>query len=236
MLKVAAYKKGLAIVWIALLVTGCASTGTPQEAKSSADDAEATLASFLKDPEMQWIHQNIKDAKAVLVSPRILKAGFIFGASGGSGVVLARNSAAPHGWNGPAFYHIAAASVGFQAGGEASEIVALIMTEKALNSLLSASFNIGADVSVAAGPVGAGAGAPITADMVVFSKAKGLYGGLNLNGSVVSIDEQGNQSFYGKPATPVDILVKRSVTSPKSASLVRLLSSAGKASGASSSK
>jgi len=228
MLKAAAYKTGLAVISISMLLTGCASTSTQPEAKASVDAAEATLANFLRDPEMSYLQQHMKEAKAILVSPRILKAGFIFGGSGGSGVVLSHNSQAPQGWTGPAFYNLATATVGFQAGAESAEMVALVMTDKAMNSLLSTSFKLGGDVSVAAGPVGAGAGAPVTADMVIFTRTKGLYGGLNLEGTVISIDDKGNQSFYGKPATPVDILVKRSVTSPNSASLVRVAAGAGK--------
>jgi lipid-binding SYLF domain-containing protein len=91
-------------------------------------------------------------------------------------------------------------------------MVALVMTDKALNSFMSTDFKLGGDVSVAVGPVGAGTGAPITADMVAYVRSKGLYGGLNLNGSVVSIDDAANQAFYGRQVTPVDILVKQTAT------------------------
>lgn len=233
MLKSTIYRTGLAVIWISVLLAGCASPKTQEEARTSVKEAEATLAEFLRDPEMTWLQKNIKNAKAVLISPRILQAGYIFGGSGGSGVVLAR-SGAPQGWNGPAFYKLATGSVGFQAGAQSSEMVALIMTDKALNSMMSTSLKLGGDVSVAAGPIGAGAGAPVTGDMVVFVRSKGLYGGANLDGTVITVDEEGNRSFYGRPATPVDILVKRSVTSPHGASLARLASNPGTASGASS--
>jgi lipid-binding SYLF domain-containing protein len=161
-----------------------------------------------------------------MVCPKILQAGFIVGGSGGRCVVLARSRAAS-GWNGPAFYRITTGSFGLQAGAQASEMVALIMTEKALNSLLSTSFKLGGDVSVAAGPVGAGAGAPVTADMVSFVRSKGLYGGINLDGSVITIEEGGNQAFYGRPVTPVDILIKGSARSSLGTSLVRAIEGAG---------
>jgi SH3 domain-containing YSC84-like protein 1 len=230
MLNTSVYKTGLAVIWISLLLAGCASPKTQEDAKASVNAAEITLANFLRDPEMTWLQKNMKNAKAVLISPRILQAGFVYGASAGSGVVLARSSAPP-GWNGPAFYKIATGSVGFQAGAQSSEMVALVMTDKALNSLLSTSFKLGGDVSVSAGPIGAGAGAPITADMVTFVRSKGLYGGLNLDGTVITIDDEGNRSFYGRPASPVDILVKRSVTSPAGASLARVASTGTPTSG-----
>jgi lipid-binding SYLF domain-containing protein len=103
-------------------------------------------------------------------------------------------------------------SIGLQIGAESAEMVALVLTEKGLNSFLSNSFKLGGDVSVAAGPVGAGTGAPITADMVVYVRAKGLYGGLNLSGSVITVDDDANRAFYGRPVTPVDILVKHTAT------------------------
>ncbi len=226
MLNNAIFKKGLGAACVfVLLLAGCASTGTRDEARASVKAAEETLANFQRDPDMTWLQQNMKKAKAVMVSPNIFQAGFIVGGSGGSGVVLARGG--PNGWSGPAFYKIATANVGLQAGAQSSEMVALIMTEKALNSLLSTSFKLGGDISVAAGPVGAGVGAPITADMVVFTRSKGLYGGLNLDGTVISIDEAGNRSFYGRPATPVDILVKRTVSSPDGMALARIASMPG---------
>jgi lipid-binding SYLF domain-containing protein len=109
-------------------------------------------------------------------------------------------------------------------------MVALVMTDKALNSFLSNDFKLGGDVSVAAGPVGAGTGAPITADMVVYVRSKGLYAGLNLSGSVVSVDDAANQAFYGRPVTPPDILIKHSATNPAGEALahdVARASSAG---------
>ena len=128
-----------------------------------------------------------------MVSPRIWQAGFIVGGSGGNAVVLARG---PQSWSGPAFYKLATGSIGLQAGAEAAEMVMLVMSDKALNSLLSTSFKLGGDVSVAAGPVGAGAGAPVAADMIIYTRTKGLYGGLNLSGMVVNQDHYINRIFH----------------------------------------
>jgi lipid-binding SYLF domain-containing protein len=196
---------------LALLLGGCASTGTPDEARGTADAAQATLNRFIKDPDMSWLRENLPRAKAILISPRILQAGFIVGGSGGNAVLHARTTGG-HGWTGPAFYKMGTGSIGLQIGAEAAEMVALVLTEKALNSFLSNSFKLGGDVSVAAGPVGAGTGAPVTADMVVYVRAKGLYGGLNMSGSVITVDDGANQAFYGRPVTPVEILVKQSAT------------------------
>ncbi|WP_158590393.1 lipid-binding SYLF domain-containing protein [Noviherbaspirillum cavernae] len=228
MLEINFRKFSLIAVCFSFLLAGCAATGTKEDATASVRAAEATLTNFQNDPEMRWMRDHLKDARAVLISPRILKAGFVFGGSGGSGVLLVRGEGG-RSWAGPAFYRLATASVGFQAGVDSSEMVALVMSEKALNSLLSTSFKLGGEVSVSAGPVGMGAGAPVNADMIVFTRSKGLYGGLNVDGTVISIDTAGNESFYGKPVTPVDILVRKNVSSPNAASIQRTLAgSAGK--------
>ncbi len=95
------------------------------------DQATTTLSNFMRDPEMKWLQQNIGRAKAVLISPEIVKAGFIVGGSGGRAVLVARNGGK---WVGPAFYTLATASIGFQAGVAASEMVTLVMTDKGMNS------------------------------------------------------------------------------------------------------
>jgi lipid-binding SYLF domain-containing protein len=204
----------------ALLLGGCASTKSPDNARATVDAAATTFDNFMRDPQMTWLHQNIGRAKAVLISPQFLQAGFIFGGAGGNAVVVA-HGASGHGWTGPAFYKMAAGSVGLQAGAEASEMVTLVMTQKAVDSLLSSSFKLGGDVSIAAGPVGAGTGAQINADMIVYTRTKGLYGGLNLTGTVVSVDEGGNQAFYGQAASPVDILVQHRVSNEQGNALVQ---------------
>jgi lipid-binding SYLF domain-containing protein len=211
MLKTKSVPAAVLAACLALLLASCASPNTPDKAQAATDASQATLDRFVKDPEMSWLRQNLPNAKAVLISPRILQAGFIVGGSGGNAVLHARSTGSP-GWTGPAFYKLGTGSVGLQIGAESAEMVALVMNEKALNSFLSNDFKLGGDVSVAAGPVGAGTGAPITADMVVYVRAKGLYAGLNLNGSVVSIDDKANAAFYGRPVTPVDILVKHTAS------------------------
>src|SRR5206468_11563528 len=92
-----------------------------------------------------------------------------------------------------------------------SENVTLVMTQKGMDSMLAANFKIGGDASVAAGPVGAGAKSDITADLVSFSRAKGVYGGLNLDGTLVNLSDDWNRAYYGKSVQPVDILVGGSV-------------------------
>lgn len=202
--------------WFATaLVAGAATMFTATAAAQNeqqvlVNQAQTTLSNFMRDPEMKWLQQNIGRAKAILIAPEIVKAGFIIGGSGGRAVLVARNGGK---WVGPAFYTLATASVGFQAGIAASEMVTLVMTEKGMNSLMASSFKFGGDASVAAGPVGAGAKSDVTADLIAFSRSKGVYGGLNLDGTVVSSNDDWNKAFFGKPALPPDIIIRHTVSS-----------------------
>lgn len=189
------------------------------EQQKLVNDADATFTTFLRDPDMTWIQQNLGRAKGVLIAPAILKAGFIFGGSGGRAVLLARDPQTGR-WQGPAFYALATASVGFQAGVQVSEAVTLVMTDKGMNALLTPSFKIGGDASVAAGPVGAGAKSDIVADLITFSRAKGVYGGVNLDGTVVNTSDDWNASYYGKKVQSPDILVRHTVHAKGAAKLL----------------
>ena len=174
------------------------------------DAADSSLSNFLRDPNMAWFQQNIGRAKGVLFAPEVLKAGFVFGGSGGRALLVAKDPKSGK-WVGPAFYGLATASVGFQAGISVSETVTLVMTDKGMNSLLAPSFKIGGDVSVAAGPVGAGAKSDIVTDLITFSRSKGLYGGLNLDGTLVNTADDWNQAYYGQSVLATDILVRMSI-------------------------
>ena len=187
--------------------------------------AQATLSNFRRDPDMSWLQKNIGRAKGVLIAPEVVKAGFIFGGSGGRAVLVAHEGGK---WRGPAFYTLATASVGFQAGIQASENVTLVMTDKGLNTLLAPSMKVGGDASVAAGPVGAGASSDVTTDFVSFARAKGVYGGLNLDGTVISVSNEWNNAYYGKSVLPPDIVVRGSVHNKQADPLLAEVAKAGK--------
>ena len=191
------------------------------------NEAKTSLGNFLGDPQMTWLKQNFSRAKAVIIAPEIAKAGFIFGGSGGRAVVVARDPKSGK-WLGPVFYTMATASVGFQAGISVSQNVTLVMTDKGFNSLLSTSFKMGGDASVAAGPVGAGAKSDIVADLITFSLAKGVYGGVNLDGTVVTATDEWNQAFYGKKVLPPDVLVRGDVHNKGADGLLSAVAAAAK--------
>jgi SH3 domain-containing YSC84-like protein 1 len=215
----------------AATVIGAAALGFATTSAQAAGEQQVlvnqsvtTLHNFMSDPEMKWLQQNIGRAKAVLISPEIVKAGFIVGGSGGRGVLIAKDAAGK--WVGPAFYTLATASIGFQAGLAASEMITLVMTEKGLNSLLATSVKLGGDASIAAGPVGAGAKSDVVADMIAFSRSKGVYGGLNLDGTVVTSNDEWNKAYFGKAVLPPDIVVRAAVSNKDAAPLISAVAKA----------
>jgi SH3 domain-containing YSC84-like protein 1 len=208
--------RAAAVLLLALIIATPAFAQGEQQ--KLVTDAQTTLNNFIRDPDQTWIHQNIGRAKAILIAPQIVKAGFIFGGSGGRAVLVARDGGA---WVGPAFYDLATASVGFQAGLEVSEAIIVVMTQKGLDSLMATTFKIGGDASIAAGPVGAGAKSTVTADLVSFTRSKGVYGGVNLDGTVVHANSDWNGAYYGaKNVLPPDIVIRKKYKNAKAAPLL----------------
>jgi SH3 domain-containing YSC84-like protein 1 len=202
---------------------GLATASEKADAQAIVEKAKGTLTVLLNDEHYPFLRDFLKKAKGVVIFPQIIKAGYILGGSGGTGVLLVRNGVDGT-WSDPAFYTLGSVTLGLQIGGEVSEVVMVAVNQKAVNSLLTSSVKLGGDASVAVGPIGGGAKGTIsvpevTADFVSFSKTKGLYGGLNLEGSVLNVRDDLNISYYGKDVTPMDILVGRTVSSPSSAEL-----------------
>jgi SH3 domain-containing YSC84-like protein 1 len=220
---------GVAVALLA--VTACAST-TPSTATNQSDDrrnaqdlvekARMTVNNFLADQALgDAVRALLPRAKAVVVFPQELTAAFIIGASGGNGVAVARD--AQNHWSGPAFYTLGGLSVGFQAGGEASEVLLVALTERGVAALQSTSAKLGADAGVAAGPVGLGAAAAtanLSADIVSYVRNQGLYAGVAVTGAVVAVRTALNQAYYGRAVTPTDILISRTVSNPQAAGLL----------------
>jgi lipid-binding SYLF domain-containing protein len=228
--------RGAVTVWLMLICLGlmvsCAkpqagSTSAALEAEKEAVEARQvversrlTLESFAADAGLERFREVTSQAKGIFVAPEVVRGAFVFGASGGNGLFMARGTK-PGEWHGPAFYSLADISWGLQAGGDVSEVVLLAMTDKGVTALLTNNVKLGGNVGVAAGPVGAGAAgstAALSADILSYSRAKGLYAGLSLDGAVVKTRDNWNAAYYGKPVTPTDILVTGNVRRPADAS------------------
>jgi SH3 domain-containing YSC84-like protein 1 len=210
---------GLALVlacFAVLIQPACAAD--PVEQQGTVDKSLVTFRNFMANPEMAWFRDNLKDAKALLIVPSLLKAGFIWGGSGGSGVLVARDAKTGN-WSQPAFYTVGSVTFGLQIGGEVAEVIMMIRTQKALDALYTTEFKLGGDASISAGPVGVGAKANVTTDVVSFAKSKGLFAGLNFEGSVLKVDANANKDYYSKAVSPLDIIVKNAASNSGAALL-----------------
>jgi len=197
------------------------------DAQAIVDKAKVTFNTFMADKDYEWLQKNLKNVKGLVIYPQVLKAGFIFGGSGGTGILVVRDPQTGD-WSQPAFYTVGSVTFGLQIGGEAAEVLVMAMTQKAVDSLLSGSFKLGGDTSIALGPVGTGADTNVKVDFYSFAKSKGLYAGLNLEGSVVSVRDGLNKGYYGKEVSPADIIVKKAVSNEGSAALLADLKKSAK--------
>ena len=186
-----------------LLALAVLTSGTPSWAASDQDGlverARLTVQNFERSKDVGPSVKNLfKSAKAVVIFPAVLKGAFIIGAEGGSGVLLAKGSSGK--WSYPAFYTMGGASFGLQIGGQSSEVMLLIMTNKGINSVINNKVKLGADVSAAVGPVGVGAEASTTtnlrADIYSFSLNAGAFIGASLAGAVIAPRQAWNTSYY----------------------------------------
>ena len=208
---------GLALAGaIALLATAPtrADEGTPSEIVSTS---KFTAQSLLNSPDYTRMRAMIKDAKGVLIFPSLLKAGFIFGAEGGSGVLLTKDADGV--WSYPAFYTMASGSFGLQIGFQDAEVIFLIMTTSGLNAVLNNNVKLGVDASIAVGPVGQGIeGATTTSfggDIAAFSRTRGLFGGGSFEGAVAIERGDWNRAYYGTAgANAWTIVMDRAFTNP----------------------
>jgi lipid-binding SYLF domain-containing protein len=187
-----------------------------EEAVDLVEDAAETLSYFSADSAFEPMWSLADQAKAIVIIPQSIRAGFIFGGSGGDAVMIARNK--DRTWSQPTFYAVGSASFGFQAGAEFSEVVLLVMTQRGMEHLLSTSFKLGADASIAAGPIGAGAKAQTT-DILAFSRSRGIYGGLSLEGAVIKSRKNFNKAYYNADVSAGEIVYRADVYNPASANL-----------------
>ena len=195
-----------------------ATAAEPIEQQGLVDQARVTFENFMTDKDHIWLRENLNQAKGLIIIPSLLKAGFFIGGSGGSGVLIVKNDKKGQ-WSQPAFYTLGSGTFGFQIGAEAAEIIMMVRTQKAVDALFTSSFKIGGDTSIAVGPVGTGVKSNIVADILSFSRTKGAYAGVSLEGSVIKTKDKWNEAYYGKAVSPADIIVKRSVGNPGSKAL-----------------
>ena len=197
-----------------------ADTPAPEPNTKASDRVEAAgtvLDEIQAAPDQRIPEEVLASAECVAVVPSLLNGGFMFGGRYGKGVASCRT---PRGWSAPAFFTIGGGSFGLQIGAQATDVVMLIMNKGGMDNLLSSQFKLGADASAAAGPVGRHAAADtdwkMRAQVLTYSRSRGLFAGLELNGAVIKEDKGSTREFYGR-MVPFKTSLKGDIEAPKAA-------------------
>jgi len=200
-------KRILMVTTLVLLVTLTAVASDREDDVNRTNKAAQVFKEIMNTPDQGIPHGLLESAKCIAIIPGDVKFAFIFGGNYGRGVATCRTD---HGWSAPLFLAIDGGSVGYQIGGSSTDLVMLFMNDHALKSLLSDKFKLGADASVAAGPVGRSAAAAtdlkLHAEILSYSRAKGVFAGVSLDGAVVQADKSGDEAMYGHDVNRHDIL------------------------------
>lgn len=210
---------GIATACLGLIVPVWAESG--QTEKDRITDASNVLREILKAPD-KGVPQSVLDGtKCAIVIPSVKKAAFIIGGSYGRGVMSCRTGDDFKGpWSDPIMMATESGSVGFQIGGEGTDFVILVLNDDGARAVMKSKVKLGADASIAAGPVGRTAEAATTgsmqAQMLSYSRAHGVFGGVSLSGASLRVDGDANKNLYGEKVTPQQIM-KGEVTMPDAA-------------------
>ncbi len=216
----------LVLLLLACFLTPTLSANTDDDTKAAEANTKASgrveaagtvLDEIQAAPDQRIPEEVLASAECVAVVPSLLNAGFVFGGRYGKGVASCRT---PKGWSAPAFFVIGGGSFGLQIGGQATDLVMLIMNKGGMDHLLSSQFKLGADASAAAGPVGRHASADtdwkMRAEVLTYSRSRGLFAGLELSGAVLKQDKDSTRDFYGR-MVPFKTSLKGEIEAPKAA-------------------
>lgn len=195
------------------------------EAQAQADQQSIVDRATLTVQDIMGYERNaenalslLRRARAVMVCPRLFRAGFIFGGEGGDCVLIARDGAGS--WSSPAFYTMGSGSVGFQIGIQDAQVMMMILTDRGLNAVLDSQFKLGGDASVSFAHLGVGiegsTTAAVGADIVTLARSRGLYAGVSLEGSLLRSQSSWNQSYYGRDLAARQIVVAMEAHNPGS--------------------
>ena len=191
--------KIIALILLLCLGLPLFAEGDREKASDRVEAAGDVLNEIMAAPDKGIPEEILGSAKCVAIVPSLLKGGFIVGARYGQGVASCRTD---KGWSSPAFFSVKGGSFGLQIGGQAVDLVMLIMNDSGMRNLLSSKFELGADASVAAGPVGRHAEGQtdwkMRAEVLTYSRARGVFAGLTLNGAVITQNKDETRAFYGR--------------------------------------
>jgi lipid-binding SYLF domain-containing protein len=200
-------KRLLILATVVLVAAPLAIASDREDDVARTQKAAQVFKEIMDTPDRGIPHDLLDKAKCIAIIPGDKKFAFVFGGSYGRGVATCRIA---DGWSAPMFIAIDGGSVGYQIGGSSTDLVLLFMNDHALNSLLGDKFKLGADASVAAGPVGrnatAGTDVRLNAEILSYSRSKGIFAGVSLDGSVVQADKSGDRALYGDDVNRHEIL------------------------------
>jgi lipid-binding SYLF domain-containing protein len=200
-------KRILAVTILIVIASLTAVASDREDDVNRTQKAAQVFKEIMNTPDQGIPSNLLESAKCIAIIPGDKKFAFIFGGSYGRGLATCRTE---HGWSAPMFVAIDSGSVGYQIGGSSTDIVMLFMNDHALQSLMSDKFKLGADASVAAGPVGrnaaAGTDLKLNAEILSYSRSKGIFAGVSLDGAVMQADKSGDKSMYGDDVNRHEIL------------------------------
>ncbi len=211
-------KKLITIVCLGLMTGSAFAASTKSDLNDRLAKAQAVVQEIEATPDKGIPSKIAQSATCIGVFPKVLKAAFIVGGNYGQGVVTCRT---PNGWSSPVFIRIAGGSFGFQIGGQATDLILVAMNQKGFQDLLESKFKIGGSASAAAGPVGRDAGAStnwkLDSELLTYSRAKGLFAGIDLNGAVVDQNLDDTRTFYDGADLTFDKILHGGVPVPPDA-------------------
>jgi len=221
-------KRLIILATVVLVAAPLAIASDREDDVARTQKAAQVFKEIMDTPDRGIPHDLLDKAKCIAIIPGDKKFAFVFGGSYGRGVATCRIA---DGWSAPMFIAIDGGSVGYQIGGSSTDLVLLFMNDHALKSLLGDKFKLGADASVAAGPVGrnaaAGTDLRLNAEILSYSRTKGIFAGISLDGAVVQADRSGDQSMYGASVDRHEILSGKIATPPSARGLSRELNAYG---------
>jgi SH3 domain-containing YSC84-like protein 1 len=217
-------KRFLILSTLALLATMTAFASDREDDVSRTHKAAQVFDEIMSAPDQGIPHDLLNKARCIAIIPGELKFAFIFGGNYGRGVATCRTG---NGWSAPMFIAVDGGSVGYQIGGSSTDLVMLFMNDHALHSLLSDKFKVGGDASVAAGPVGRNATAAtdvaLRAEILSYSRTRGVFAGVSLDGAVVQADKSGDRAMYGDDVDRQEILSGKVAVPASARNLIKSL-------------
>ncbi|MEA3489369.1 MAG: lipid-binding SYLF domain-containing protein [Candidatus Omnitrophota bacterium] len=207
------------VIYLISIIFCCPNASADNKWTALVEECGTVLSEIQQMPDENIPSGLMKKCSAIAIFPSTISAGLGIGGKYGQGIIMVRNEKSGK-WSSPAIFTLVGASIGFQIGGEATDIVLLIMTRRSVEAILEGKFKLGVDASVAAGPVGRNAAASTDAHLggiLSYSRSRGLFAGIKLEGDVINQHWEGNKALYGKDLSAEEILVKNKAKMPKSA-------------------